>query len=422
MDLSVLATPGYFVAMGLERAALRRRRERSGVASAGEYERSDTLTSLSMGVLSLTTPLTAALVARAAPFRTGSGRGRGGRIGRSVVVIGVGAAAVTTIADAIARRGPSLEEGRGEEGRGEEGGAEEDRAGESPQAVRRRVARRVASVGGVVTVAAGGLLASASAAALTSSARMWARGRRRDLGTGLVPWTIALIGWDLGYYLNHRLMHEVRALWAIHVVHHSSERYNLSTALRQPVASALGVWVPYGLMARVGVRPALIETSRSLNLIYQFWIHTETVGSLGRAEAVLNTPSHHRVHHGSNLRYLDRNHAGVLIVWDRLLGTFEPERVDEPVVYGLTRNVGSFHPLRVAGHEWLAMFADVARATTWRDRWGFVLRGPGWAARRRAELDGGTSATSIDRAAAAAASPAGVADQMMLMPSSTSAA
>lgn len=386
MDLSVLATPAYFAAMGAERAVLRGRRARSGVETAGDYERRDTFASLSMGVLSLTTPLTAALVARAAPFRTGTGRGRSGRIGRSVVVVGLGAAVVTTVADVVARRagtrpGPTAGPG--------DGSAGDARVADASTATIRRgeLARRVASVGGVVTVAVGGLVASASAAALTSSTRMWARGRRRDLGTGPLPWAIALVGWDLGYYLNHRLMHEVRALWAIHVVHHSSERYNLSTALRQPVASALGVWVPYGLMARAGVRPALIETSRSLNLIYQFWIHTETVDSLGRAEAVLNTPSHHRVHHGSNRRYLDRNHAGILIVWDRLLGTFEPEAPDEPVVYGLTRNVGSFDPLTVATHEWRDLLRDVARSDTWRDRLGFVLRGPGWAARRRAELD-----------------------------------
>lgn len=377
MDLSVLATPAYFAAMGVERVVLRRRAADAG-PSAADYERHDTLTSLGMGVLSLTTPLTAAIVARAVPFRIGARRGR---IGKLVLTVGGVAAVVTTAADAVARRAAT-------------DAVAVTAGGPGTVAARRsrrhHVARRMASVGGVTTVVAGGLVAAASAAALTRPTRMWARGSRRDLGTGPIPWAIAMVGWDLGYYLNHRLMHEVRALWAIHVVHHSSERYNLSTALRQPVSSALGVWVPYGLMARIGVRPALIETSRSLNLIYQFWIHTDTIRTLGPAEAVLNTPSHHRVHHGSNRRYLDRNHAGVLIVWDRLFGTFEPEAPDEPVVYGLTRNVGSFHPLVVATHEWRDLLGDVARSDNWRDRLGFVLRGPGWAARRRAETVGRT--------------------------------
>jgi hypothetical protein len=122
-----------------------------------------------------------------------------------------------------------------------------------------------------------------------------------------------------------------------------------------------------------------------VNLLYQYWIHTETIGHLGPAEVLLNTPSHHRVHHGSNRRYLDRNHGSILIVWDRLFGTFEPE--GERVVYGLTKNINTFDPLRVAAHEHAEMLRDVARSTTWRDRWSFVLRGPGWATRRREELD-----------------------------------
>ncbi len=137
-------------------------------------------------------------------------------------------------------------------------------------------------------------------------------------------------------------MHESRHLWAIHVVHHSSERYNLSTALRQPVADTLGTSVPYGLLCLAGISPELVATARGVNLLYQFWIHTETIGRLGPTEAVLNTPSHHRVHHGSNRQYLDRNHGSILIVWDRLFGTFEPE--DEPVVYGLTKDIKTFNP------------------------------------------------------------------------------
>ncbi len=195
-----------------------------------------------------------------------------------------------------------------------------------------------------------------------------------------------MLGWDAIYYWNHRLNHESRWLWAMHVVHHSSERYNLSTALRQPVAEGLTMSVPYGLLALLGVRPAVIENARALNLIYQFWIHTEVVQSIGWLENVLNTPSHHRVHHGSNSRYLDRNHGSILIVWDRVFGTFEPEA--EPVTYGLTTNIGSFNPVTIATHEWRDIARDVAGAPTWAERWASLLRGPGWAYARRRELLG----------------------------------
>ena len=130
----------------------------------------------------------------------------------------------------------------------------------------------------------------------------------------------------------------------MHVAHHSSERYNLSTALRQPVAESITIAIPYSLLALVGVRPPMIEQARALNLIYQFWIHTEAIRTIGPLERVLNTPSHHRVHHGSNRQYLDRNHGSILIIWDKLFGTFEPEV--EPVVYGLTRNIDSYNPAR----------------------------------------------------------------------------
>jgi sterol desaturase/sphingolipid hydroxylase (fatty acid hydroxylase superfamily) len=182
-------------------------------------------------------------------------------------------------------------------------------------------------------------------------------------------------------------MHESRFMWAIHVVHHSSQRYNLSTALRQPVADAAGTFLPTGALALLGIRPALIETARAVNLLYQYWIHTVTIERLGPFEAVFNTPSHHRVHHGSNPRYLDRNHGSILIIWDRLFGTFERE--SEPVVYGLTRNIDTFNPLRIAAHEHYEMLGNVAVSPAWKDRLSTVVRGPGWsyerwAPRRRA--------------------------------------
>ena len=359
MDLSVAVTPLYVASMVAENKALRARAATEG-PSAADYTAADTRSSLGMGVLSVTTPLTMAATALLVPRR-----GPKGRLGRAVLVVTAVTALVTTIADRLAARASRDERAR----------------------KRAETARRVASAGGVATVAAVVTVASATSSYVMGSRRQWAR-RRRDLGRGPLAWLIALVGWDLGYYWNHRLMHEVRGLWAIHVPHHSSEHYNLSTALRQPVASAFGVWVPYGVMARLGVRPSIIETSRSLNLIYQYWIHTDTIRTIGPSEAVLNTPSHHRVHHGSNRTYIDRNHAGILIVWDRWFGTFRREEPEvEPVIYGLTKNIGTNNLWKVSTHEYRDMFRDVARSTTWRDRLGFVLRGPGWAYRRRDELD-----------------------------------
>ena len=364
MDLSVAVTPLYFGSMAWEHRALERRvlDENSVESPAANYTKPDTVASLGMGVLSLVTPLTMATVRYAIPRR-----GAKGRIGRIIVGVAVLSAAATTIADAVAARA------------------------DGATAAGRRVkakARKVAEVGGVAAIASAGLVASASAAFFMGSKRQWVEGEKRDLGNGVIAWTAAMVGWDFVYYWNHRLMHEVRALWAIHVPHHSSEHYNLSTALRQPVAGAFGVFVPYGVLARAGVRPNLIETSRALNLIYQYWIHTDTVRSIGPMEPALNTPSHHRVHHGSNKRYLDRNHGGILIVWDKLFGTFQRELPKEdPVVYGLTHNIKSYNLATVSVHEYRDMFCDVARSTNWRDRLSFVLRGPGWAYDRRDELD-----------------------------------
>jgi sterol desaturase/sphingolipid hydroxylase (fatty acid hydroxylase superfamily) len=238
----------------------------------------------------------------------------------------------------------------------------------------------VAAVGGVASVAAAGVAATTGWGHLTRPRAMWQRRIVPDLGEGVLAWAVALIGWDLVYYWNHRIWHETRFMWANHVMHHSSERYNLSTALRQSVTDPFLFLVPYSTLSLVGVRPEIVATSRSLNLIYQYWVHTDAIERIGPAEAVMNTPSHHRVHHGVNPRYIDRNHGGILILWDRLFGTFEPE--DETVVYGLTKNIHTFNPLRVATHEYVDMFRDVARSRTWRDRLSFVFRGPGWAYER----------------------------------------
>ncbi|GAA2720823.1 MULTISPECIES: sterol desaturase family protein [Streptomyces] len=191
-------------------------------------------------------------------------------------------------------------------------------------------------------------------------------------------WTLPLmlLAQDFFYYWSHRGHHVVRILWACHVVHHSSRKFNFTTALRQPWTS-LTVWPFYVPMVLAGVHPAALAFCSSANLVYQFWVHTERVGKLPRPlEFVLNTPSHHRVHHASQGGYLDRNFGGILIVWDRMFGSFVPE--GERPVYGLTKNIATYNPLRVATHEYAAIARDVRAARSWRERAGRLFRGPGW--------------------------------------------
>jgi sterol desaturase/sphingolipid hydroxylase (fatty acid hydroxylase superfamily) len=198
-----------------------------------------------------------------------------------------------------------------------------------------------------------------------------------DLGHGWAGWLVALVAVDFMYYWEHRAGHEVRIVWAAHVVHHSSQRYNLSTALRQTWTGEYTFLFLIPVVA-LGTPVELVLAAWSINLLYQFWIHTEAINRMwGWFEFVFNTPSHHRVHHGSQSQYLDRNYAGILILWDRLFRTFEPE--GERVVYGLTKNISTHNPLRVATHEFVAIGRDVRAASSWRDRAGYLFRGPGWA-------------------------------------------
>ncbi|MEV4132331.1 sterol desaturase family protein [Dactylosporangium sp. NPDC049742] len=192
------------------------------------------------------------------------------------------------------------------------------------------------------------------------------------------PWTWVLLFFadDFAYYWFHRLHHEVRVFWAGHVVHHSSVFFNLSTALRQSWTPMTGT--PFWLfLPLLGIPPWMVFLQQSISLAYQFFLHSERVGRLPAViEWFWNTPSHHRVHHGANPEYLDRNYGGILIVWDRLFGTFEPEQAR--VVYGLTKNIGTYNPLRVATHEYRDIWRDVRTAATWRQRLRFVFGRPGW--------------------------------------------
>ena len=178
-------------------------------------------------------------------------------------------------------------------------------------------------------------------------------------------WTIALlfVAQDFCYYWFHRAAHRIRWCWASHVTHHSSERLNLSTAFRQSITYPVsGMWLFWLPLAWLGFSPTHIVLVVAINLAFQFFVHTQAVGRLGWLEHVFNTPSHHRVHHASNGRYIDRNYAGVLIVWDKLFGTFEPEDAAEPCRYGLVKPVRSHNPLVLTFHEWGDMLRDAWRA------------------------------------------------------------
>lgn len=350
------AIPYYFGTMYAEQRQLKKTRDARGGIGPADYTKPDTIASLSMGIGSLLAPFAAKHIIKAvAPGKS--------KFGKYLVGAAVAAGVATTAADVIVRRAR--------------------RAGTRDTAT--KVAEQVQRVGGVATIATGGLALSTAAAVRTSPETQWLKGSARDMGKGVRPWLLAMLGTDFIYYWNHRLQHEVRALWAVHVVHHSSERYNLSTALRQPVTGVLGVFVPYGVLSRAGIRPSLVASAYNWNLLYQYWVHTETIERIGAAEEVMSTPSHHRVHHGSNKQYLDRNHGGIFIVWDRLFGTFERE--DERVKYGLTKNINTYNPVRVAALEYTIMANDIAASDNWRDRLSFVLRGPGWAFTKRAERE-----------------------------------
>ncbi|WP_082521744.1 MULTISPECIES: sterol desaturase family protein [unclassified Sphingopyxis] len=192
-------------------------------------------------------------------------------------------------------------------------------------------------------------------------------------------WILCFFLDDLAYYVFHRSAHRVRWFWASHVIHHSSQHYNLSTALRQTWTGFFSLTFLFRLpLFLIGFPPAMVFFCAGLNLIYQFWIHTEAIRRMPKwFEAVMNTPSHHRVHHGVNPRYLDANYAGVFIIWDKMFGSFVAERDDEPVRYGIVKQLGSFNILWAAVHEWVGIAKDVWHAP-WKHKLDYMWREPGW--------------------------------------------
>ena len=246
--------------------------------------------------------------------------------------------------------------------------------------LRRQPAYEIRDTAASLAMGLGNLVIGLVIAGGTYVAANWAyQYRLLDLGYAWWSFVLVLFAEDLTYYWFHRLSHRSRFWWAAHINHHSSQHYNLSTALRQTWTGGLFQWVLWLPLALIGFPPALIVFQKGVSLVYQFWIHTETIGRLPWwFEAVMNTPSHHRVHHATNPRYLDRNYAGVLIIWDRLFGSFVAEDEREPCRYGIVRNIGTFNPLRIAFHEWAAIAKDLRRAPSWRARLGFAFGLPGW--------------------------------------------
>ncbi|UTW53827.1 sterol desaturase family protein [Kordiimonas sp. SCSIO 12610] len=228
----------------------------------------------------------------------------------------------------------------------------------------------------------GSTIAGALSATFTFAFVYWVWDSFRLFDWGYAWWVfvVAFVLDDLAYYWIHRMGHRMRWMWAAHVIHHSSQHYNLSTALRQTWTGSLTPGILFKLPIFIlGIDPLIVAFVAGLNLIYQFWIHTEAIDKCPRwFEYLFNTPSHHRVHHSNNPQYLDANYAGVLMVWDRVFGSFVPEDKAEPCRYGLVSDLGTFNPLRVAVHEWVGIFKDMWAAKGIKNKIMFLIAPPGW--------------------------------------------
>ena len=227
-----------------------------------------------------------------------------------------------------------------------------------------------------LSMGVGYLVIAAAAAIFTVPLYTWfASFAVADLGGHWWMWPALILAEDFCYYWYHRAGHEVRLFWASHVNHHSSQHYNLSTALRQSWTTPFTGWVFWVPLLLIGFPVEAVLLQKGISLLYQYWIHTELIGKLGPLEWVMNTPSHHRVHHGRNLRYLDKNYGGIFIIWDRMFGTFAEE--EEAVDFGLVHNLESHNPVVIALHEWGAMLRDIAARPA--KTLSFLFLPPGWA-------------------------------------------
>ena len=189
-------------------------------------------------------------------------------------------------------------------------------------------------------------------------------------------WILCFVGDDFTFYWHHRLSHEVRILWSAHINHHSSIQYNLATALRQSPKEELYKKIWWIWMPLLGFHPLMILTCMQISLIYQFFLHTELINRVGIFEKFMNTPSHHRVHHGSDIKYLDKNYAGIFIIWDKIFGTYQVE--EQTPKYGITTNIYSYNLFEITFHEFKSLMHDVKHAKTFKDKIGYMIHSPGW--------------------------------------------
>ena len=253
-----------------------------------------------------------------------------------------------------------------------------------------------------VIVALGRLVTEGALAAIVLAVYMAAYNARPfDIAMdNWISWVALFLAVDFAYYWLHRMSHEIRWMWAQHAVHHSARQLTLSVAYRLGWTSLIaGPWLFLVPVCWIGFDPLSVGLMFAANLIYQFWLHTETVPRLGVLETVFNTPSHHRVHHGVNPAYLDRNYGGVLIVWDRLFGTFAAERADTVIEYGLVHQIDTLNPLKIVVSEWASLIRDLRSARSLREALGFAFGKPGWGPQR------GTGVTAGSKSPAQAAEP-----------------
>ena len=192
----------------------------------------------------------------------------------------------------------------------------------------------------------------------------------------VIYWSVLLIAEDFAFYWMHRIDHYCRFFWAVHVTHHSSEEFNLTVGFRSSVFQPLYRFIYFIPLSLVGFDPLDVMFMYAATQIYGILIHTKTVGKLGFLELFLSTPSHHRVHHGSNTKYLDKNMGMIFIIWDRVFGTFEKE--EEVVVFGLTENLKSYNPMTLVFHEWRAIIEDLKKQTSIKNKFMYVFGPPGW--------------------------------------------
>jgi sterol desaturase/sphingolipid hydroxylase (fatty acid hydroxylase superfamily) len=189
-------------------------------------------------------------------------------------------------------------------------------------------------------------------------------------------WVLLVFADDITYYWYHRIHHEVRIFWAAHIVHHSSQKLNLTTPFREPWTvgfyyNIFWLWLPL-----LGFQPWMVFSMLAISLLYQYWIHCTVIGKLGVLELFMNTPSHHRVHHASNIQYLDKNHGGFFIIWDKLFGTFKDE-IEKPV-YGLTKNINTYNPIKINFQEYASLWNDIKKEKLFTNKMKYLFYPPGW--------------------------------------------